>query len=270
LPFLEGDEPSLGPGGAAGAGHRARLHIAYAHPLIAGDMIALTAITLAASSARPALKATGLAAALLLIVLTDSRTAMAATPTALLALWIAGNAHRYPRAIGIAAAAAGLVASGLGLLIVNGFLFENIRLGAELLTLNGRVELWQHVWPIFVENWATGIGFYGSRYVLLSKWSWAGHTHHSLVEVALGTGVVGLALFLTLLGLAARAIVRTRDRLLVGVSVYVLIIANIDPILIDTCLPTFVFFVALFRASAIRPPGGGAGGTWPARWRAQP
>ena len=64
----------------------------------------------------------------------------------------------------------------------------------DIYTLNGRTELWWDVVLLVQENWCIGVGFYGSRYVLMNTWPWAGHTHNSFLEVALGTGVVGLVI----------------------------------------------------------------------------
>lgn len=245
--------------GASAEAKRPRLMLAYAHPLIAGDLIALSAVCVFVSSARPALKAALLGAAALLLVLTDARTAMAAAPTAVASVWVAAHFRRRPAAIALAACASALALLALALVFVNGGLPGGLQPDEELYTLNGRVELWEYLWPIFLENWKTGVGFYGSRYLLLDRWAWAGHTHHSVVEVAVCLGVVGLGLLGAIVATAVRAAFRTGDGLLVGVCAYTFIVGNINPILIDTSLPTFLFLLALFQVGLDGPATRGDG-----------
>ena len=123
----------------------------------------------------------------------------------------------------------------------------------DIYTVNGRTELWQDVVLQIQDNWCIGIGFYGSRYVLMNIWPWAGHTHNSFLEVALGTGVVGLVICTLFVGHVARAIWRTRDGLLLGTATYCMIIGNTNPIIFYPCLQMFVLMVVLIGSSSQKP-----------------
>jgi len=64
----------------------------------------------------------------------------------------------------------------------------------ELLSLNGRTELWQHVYALFLERPLLGYGYLASRSVLLKVLPWAGEAHNALAESLLDVGILGTVL----------------------------------------------------------------------------
>ena len=123
----------------------------------------------------------------------------------------------------------------------------------DIYTLNGRIQLWWDVVLLVQENWCIGVGFYASRYVLMNTWPWAGQTHNSFLEVALGTGVVGLVICTLFVGHVALAIWRTRDGLLLGTATYCMITGITNPTIFYPGLQMFVLMVALIGSSPRHP-----------------
>lgn len=64
----------------------------------------------------------------------------------------------------------------------------------ELLSLNGRTELWQQVYALFLERPLIGYGYIASRSMLLKVLPWAGEAHNALAETLLDVGVIGTVL----------------------------------------------------------------------------
>lgn len=73
----------------------------------------------------------------------------------------------------------------------------------EIYTLTNRTELWRFVWAKASERMWTGYGYAASRAVISSEFNLRGWTtvsaHNTLLQVWLTTGVVGLALILSLI-----------------------------------------------------------------------
>lgn len=144
-------------------------------------------------------------AAVLLTVLTKSRTALASTLFCLGVLaWLL--ADRRSRWGIVALSAMAIMASLLGLLLVgvdwDKSVQETLLLGRgrEAATLSGRLEIWDALWPYAMERPVLGYGwesFWTTRNVDLVA-DEIGFpvlmAHSSWLELALGIGVVGLGL----------------------------------------------------------------------------
>ena len=254
LPFETGEDV-LAYGEVDAAATRPRLFFAYAHPLLIGDLFALMIICIISSDAPRAVKAVSCPLALLGIWMTDSRTSLVVTPLILTLMAINRLKKRETRLIMIlliiflllallALAAGGGGGTGAAM---------DPKTEKDIYTLDGRTELWWDVVLLVQENWCTGVGFYASRYFLMNTWPWAGHTHNSFLEVALGTGVVGLVICTLFVGHVVRAIWRTRDGLLLGTAAYCMIVGNTNPIMFYPGLHMFVLMVALIGSSPRRP-----------------
>jgi O-antigen ligase len=81
----------------------------------------------------------------------------------------------------------------------------------EIASITGRADLWEAARSLIVERPAFGVGYLGSRGVLLEAAPWAAYAHNALLQTLLDVGIVGtLLLWLPLLrGLAAGGL---RDR----------------------------------------------------------
>ena len=91
----------------------------------------------------------------------------------------------------------------------------------ELMALSGRQVLWEWGWDAFLEEPFAGFGFGVGSKVVLSRFALLDYSdtisslHNGLVEIVLGTGVIGLSLvgssFLYGLWLAGRGLMRGRN-----------------------------------------------------------
>ncbi|MHC5537730.1 O-antigen ligase family protein [Singulisphaera rosea] len=246
LPLQLDSFEELGSFGSPLEVKRPRLVLAYAPPLLAGDLLSLLVIALAVSEMGLLAKVIGLLGSAWLLMLTDARTAFLAVPAAIGAALILGTFRVSALAlVGLAASFIATVLAIVMMFLNNGSVTGGLDLGEDFYTVSGRMDLWQFSWPIILDQWMTGIGFYGSRYLLLPRWFWAGHTHNSFVEVALCLGLLGLVILCVFIGISVWKALKTSDRLLVSMLVYTGIIGNINPIIFDPTLPMFYLLLAL-------------------------
>ena len=118
----------------------------------------------------------------------------------------------------------------------------------DVYSLDGRTEMWWGVIQLIKQHWHTGVGFYGSRYVLIKDWPWAGQAHNSVLEVTLATGIIGLVLYVLFINHAVRLIWRTRSTLLLGIFVYCILTGITGLNIFQPSIPMFVLMVALIDA----------------------
>ena len=242
--YLMGDEPPA-------LAERPRLMLAYAHPLLTGDLLALSIVSLFVIPVNKLLKATAIILLSLLLWMTDARGPTIALVVALIAMLLVKI-----RSTSVKATVLALVISaalGIALVFQDNLLkpFQAL-LTDDVYTLNSRTELWTSVFRYIAARPIIGYGYYASRYLLMKDFIWGGHAHNSLLEVLLTTGLIGLTIVGAYLVYVFSAIIRTRDCLLLGVAVYTLIQGMLNPLLFTPGLPMFVLTVALLSASSKR------------------
>lgn len=136
-----------------------------------------------------------------LLYLTNARTEMAAVIIAMLVIVVL---HLKPKVMV-------LIGSVLSVLVFVPLIFiiiveptylatlvnNLIQSHPDLLTLNGRISLWNDVIAVLpsASLWS-GVGYAATRYQLLSYFFWATHAHNSYLEVMMGTGGIGVFLVL--------------------------------------------------------------------------
>ncbi len=233
-----GEEPSL---------ERPRLILAYAHPLLTADFLALALISLAASKLKLTMKALLFPALLFLLWLASARG-----PTVGLLIALGAMAVLRMRRNDVRAVAATLIISLC--LAVGMFVQDSLvkavppLLTEDVYTLNSRTELWTKTIEHISSNPIIGCGYYASRYLLVKDFSWGGHAHNSFLEVFLTTGIVGLLMLLAFVAYLFRLILRTKNGLLMGVTIYTLIQGMLNPLFFYAGLPMFVIVVAALNA----------------------
>lgn len=153
---------------------------------------------------------------LVFLILTRSRTAFGA---ALVALAVFAGIRLPPLRLTVVLFAAAAVGF-LTLFLIQNQMFstpwELILMGRKTVTagtLSGRTELWEYLWTFVVERPVQGFGYHSFMSPkragdMPSLLSWGVSESHSLYfEIALGTGMVGLGLFLgAVLGSISRAL----------------------------------------------------------------
>jgi O-antigen ligase len=241
---------------------RPRLILAYAHPLLTGDFLALSVICLFAAGWHRILKVIGIPILLGLLWLADARGPELAVLAALIAMTLLQLKRNRTLAITTT-----LVIS-LGLMIAMVFQDGLLKAVAALFTddvytLNSRTELWPKAFGYILEQPITGYGYYASRYLLMKDFIWAGHAHNSFIEVLLTTGLVGLVLLGVYVAYLCRTLVNSGNTFLLGVIVYTLLQGMLNPLLFTPGLPMFLLVIATLNASrttvSIREP------SWEAR-----
>jgi O-antigen ligase len=226
---------------------RPRLILAYQHPLSSADLIGLSVICLFVSNLRPAWKALLIPGLLGLFWLTGARGPMGGLVLAMLALSFLKLRKGNLRVIAVTLA----ISIGLALVLV----FQNslptaLRslMSDDVPTLNSRTELWAKGISYVMAQPLLGVGYYASRYLLVKDFEWGGHAHNSFLEVVMTTGVVGLLMLCAFVFYTLKEILRTRDALLLGVTIYCLVQGMLNPLLFYPGLAMFVITIALLNA----------------------
>ena len=114
----------------------------------------------------------------------------------------------------------------------------------EIVTLNGRTDVWAESLPLVPGTMLFGYGMEGVRAALLREVEWAGHAHNAYLELLFAAGLPGLLAFLVAWGMAAATAWRTRTRTrvtVIGIYVYMFICGWTDPNLtLMQYLPVFL------------------------------
>jgi O-antigen ligase len=235
---LIGEEVSL---------ERPRLIMAYQHPLLTGDLLALSTICLFVSDLRKVWKAILISGVLALLWLTDARGPTGGLLVAMGALAFLKLRKNDVRAIAVMLAISIVLAVAL---------FFQDRLPAALSslitddvpTLNSRTDLWARSLSHVQSRPILGTGYYASRYLLVKDFEWAGHAHNSFLEVQMTTGVIGLLMLFAFVLYAFKEILTTRNAFLLGVTLYCLIQGTLNPLLFYPGLAMFVITIAVLNA----------------------
>lgn len=231
------------------------------HGLLQGFLRRRTALPLAALFAVTLLR-------------TGSRTSLLAAAAAV-GLCLARRSFvqgRAGRGFWIVGMTAGLVLSvfvaGYGLGVIDSptstFLSRFARSGdvEELTSLSGRTDLWNYVWWRIQRSPILGYGLGCTRFVIVAGHEWeTHHAHNVLLNVTLGTGIVGLVPLAGALLWMATAAVRRRcdvaDIILTVVVVLGMADVSILHTLPDAC--TGMWLLALFARDACAEQGGSSG-----------
>ena len=211
---------------------RPRFFLAGSHPLKTASFLSVTILFVLASSLRRDVMVVVLAGLAALLIMTDGRTAMAATGVGVL---LRGYLLMRPSPIKVLLGLVVAVGTVGGVAIAIAFsdmsTMLSTAIGEDVFTLNGRVALWEYALDAWADHPVAGVGYYNTRIVLLDAFPFAGHTHNSLLEIMLGTGLPGLFLSLVFLASCIHALARTGDQLLGGVLVITIMDGALNPVL---------------------------------------
>ena len=187
-----------------------------------------------------------------LLYLTDGRTATAATAVALMVMvFISMRPSPFKIMFGMSCLGAGLVG-------VLGFLLSGqadrmlgTAIGEDVFTLNGRVALWEFALQSWADSPLIGVGYYATRVILLPMFPFAGHTHNSLIEILLSTGLVGALLSLAFLAICAHAAVITKDRTHIGILILMVSDGSLNPLLFTPSTTHLLLLVTTMNAYTV-------------------
>jgi O-antigen ligase len=229
---------------------RQRFTLGYAPPLAVADLLAITLICLFASDFNKLIKVILFCPFIALLWMTNGRGALAALVIALLAMIFFRIKHLGVR-----------ILLGMGMLFSLAYLFVAIfnlmnvatkLWGEDAQSLNGRTGLWSYTIPLILQKPLLGYGYYSSRFVLINEFYWAGHSHNSFLEVALSTGLVGLALVAVFTIYFFYSLVKTGDQLLLGLGLFCYISGMLSTLLFTPGIPMFILLASLLYASRVR------------------
>jgi O-antigen ligase len=229
---------------------RPRLILAFAHPLLAGDLLALSAICLLAADVNRLLKALILPALLTLLWMADARGPTGGLVIAFVAMIVLRFRRNDVRAIALMLVISVCLA---GALVFQDRLPKLMSplMTDDVYTLNSRTELWAKAFEHIKEQPIAGCGYYTSRYLLMKDFIWGGHAHNSFLEVLLTTGLVGLLLLCAFVVYLFKTVLTTKNSLLLGVTIYTLIQGMLNPLLFVAGLPMFVLTVSVLSAGML-------------------
>ena len=238
------EEPSL---------DRPQLILAYQHPLLTGDLLALSVICLFVSDLRKVWKAMLISCLLAMLWLADARGPTGGLLVAVVAVGVLKLRRNDVRVI--------VVMLAISICLGAGLFFQD-RLPAafsslmtdDVSTLNSRTDLWARILTHDLGQPIVGIGYFASRYVLVKDFEWAGHAHNSFLEVLITTGVIGLLMLCAFMILVFKEILTTRNAWLLGVTLYCLIQGTLNPLLFSPGLAMFVITIAVLNAGFKNPP----------------
>ena len=110
------------------------------------------------------------------------------------------------------------------------------------------------------EHWYSGVGYEASRYYLMNAIDWGPvATHNAFLDIALCTGIIGVACIVLLVGHIVLQIARTNDDLLLGIALYCLVSFNMGGDLFSPSLLMFILLIAVLNSMRYQlgdvPPG---------------
>jgi O-antigen ligase len=228
---------------------RPRFTFGYLHPLATGDILA---IGILAATFSPWTLATRLAASaglFGLLLLSDSTGArfaiLAIVPVCLL---LSGNSLTHHAWRILACGAAG----GLALLALVGMGAEIPSLGgtsaedARLLTLTGRVQIWNAIFTNGLASTPFGYGFEAARYVIGPLMGRSYHAHNLYLNVLVETGAIGMVLFCALLAAWLWRLVNYGTIFPWALLAYALLLSISNPGMFTKQSMMFVFMLSYF------------------------
>jgi O-antigen ligase len=233
--------------GEEASAERPRLILAYAHPLLAGDLLALAIICVFSSALSRIWKSALIPALFLLLLMTDARGPTGGLLMALAAMGILRMRRNSSRAITLMLAVSVCLAVAMIFQASLPKIFSPL-MTDDVSTLNSRTELWARTLSYIPERPIIGFSYYSTRYLLIKDFPWAGHAHNSFIEVMLTTGLIGLSMLCAFVAYLFKSILTTRNSLLLGTTIYCLIQGMLNPLLFYAGLPMFVIALAVLSA----------------------
>lgn len=248
---------------------RIRLFLGFNHPLASALMLAIGMVAVLFAGFRLAFLLAAEALLLPLFILCNARgltVGIAAAALAALSLLARPVQRAALAVVSVVAALAGLVSIS----VHDSLLVELMAItDGDGATLNGRTELWSTILTIALEHPLTGVGYYNLRHYVLGTFHWAGAAHNSFLEILVGTGLVGGALFLGFALIWVARVASLQNGFLVALSPVMLVEAMLNSILF---VPSFSFLVLLMGLAGPPSSPRTAGGIkpQPARRKQEP
>ncbi|MGH9898621.1 MAG: O-antigen ligase family protein [Pyrinomonadaceae bacterium] len=234
--------------------NRPRMVLGYAYPLAVANFSSLAIISLLASRLNKFVKPVLFLFFLALLIFADGRGALVAALLVLLIYAFLKIRSRFLRAGIVALCAASLIVALVAFSLSMADLLDLKRdvLWSDVDSFNGRTAVWSYAINLGLDRPFTGYGYYASRFELMQAFAWAGHAHNSFVEIFLTTGLIGLLLLMLYTIYMIFVAAKTRDLLLIGLSIYSLIVSFLNPLFFTPGFSMLVLQISLMQANLQR------------------
>ena len=232
-----------------------RLLLGYAHPLVSGNLAVLGVIGLLASNRGIPAKALLAAPLIGVLLATNARASMVGLLVALACMSLLNpdpvGRRRLVAALAIAYASyLTLTLAGVSMAALAES-FEKYSRWESIQGLSGRVELWSYTLGRILDRPMLGVGYEAGRYVLLQYAPWAATAHNSFLDIAVGTGILGLLLLFLFSIELLRTIRWTRDALLMGVAAQTYVYGMTSMALFVPSFGMLVLILSITRAALL-------------------
>jgi O-antigen ligase len=124
----------------------------------------------------------------------------------------------------------------------------------DYLTLNGRIFLWRDFVHLLQSiNLLRGTGYAATRYWFLNEYKWAVTAHNALLEMLVGTGLVGILLFLGFYLSALLILLRQPRKYIFPLAIlaYISCTGVFNVSLFYPVFETVIFFLFIFQSAVI-------------------
>lgn len=221
------------------------------HPNLGAFLVAV-ALVITVGASRAVLRVPALVRAILIVVFgasliaMHSRTSVVTLLVGIATLW--GLAARRSSVVRFRYAPPLLASMAVACIVFWDSVFGFILRGGDsgtLATGNGRIGLWGLAFRLLRTpfGWLFGLGYGEAKVALIDELPWATTAHNSVLSMLIGLGLVGVAIYLLLVSICVRSIIRAR-----------LIRASLGP----TMVALLGMLVAQMAASdAVAEPSGG-------------
>lgn len=211
---------------------RPRFTFGFLHPLATGDILAIGILAAVFSDWRLWLKCLIIAGLFALLQMSDStgaRFAILGIVPLVVLLHGDGQAWRWTKVF-----AASLSVAVAALVFFNYFYDAPIvanfdQQNARLLTLTGRVTIWNAIIDNGLASTGFGYGFDASRYMIGPLVGRSYHAHNQFLNILVELGAVGFALFAALVTSWIRRLIDNGSLFPVALCVYVLLLSINNP-----------------------------------------
>lgn len=216
----------------------ARLMGVYAHPTEYSDLLAITLVTILAAPWRRRWKYILGGCTALMLLLTDTRSAMAAFAVSCLAATVSTRRLSPARMIVVLVA---LCTAAVTLI----YFYGTGSATGELSTLNGRLFIWAQSWEVFTSSplWGVGYGSTADFLLMPSLEEAAGAAHSSYVEVILTLGLLGFSLMAAYFAVVGTRVLMIRDWFATAMFTYLALRSGFDFAVFAAEVPTVVMLV---------------------------
>lgn len=223
---------------------RQRFSFGFMHPLNTGDILAMTIMVVALSPWRWLWKGPALAVFAVLLVESDATGARMTLIVLCGYLFVATAKDVRGGLLRIYAAWCAVLLAISADIITGGSRIEGLFTDGRLMTLTGRVFIWQSILDSGLAGTLFGTGYDASRSAIYEVFGRSYHAHNLYLSALVELGLIGLFLLIVVLVITGIAALRSQRPLAIALLGYVLVLGINNPGLLTDPPVIFMFWVA--------------------------